>query len=93
MESTHRYKLYALSNMNTPEEQIEQDKVKYPGGIMAGFINFIHNAFDKFCKEYNINRDKKTAEDHKNFDLYLGLEIHAKNKEKAKKAFREAINR
>jgi hypothetical protein len=36
-----RYVCYAKAHGNTPEQQMEQDRTLWPGGLMCGFILWI----------------------------------------------------
>ena len=47
-EFNPRFVAYSRLNGNTPEIQIEKDKMEYPGGCMAGFIIWI----DQKLREY-----------------------------------------
>ena len=43
------YKSYALTHGETPEAMMANDEVKWPGGVLCGFILWIQQAKDYFC--------------------------------------------
>jgi len=48
-----RYLEYCRAMGRTdPEEQMEADEEKFPGGCMTGFILWIHSASQAFCELY-----------------------------------------
>lgn len=48
MEFNPRYVAYAASFDNTPERQLEEDRVRWPGGVMCGFILWISRHWTDF---------------------------------------------
>jgi hypothetical protein len=47
---TERYTTYARAHGNTPEVQIEEDKVNWPGGKMCGFILWHKETVREFAR-------------------------------------------
>ena len=47
-----RYVAYASAHGQTPEDMIQRDREKYPGGSMCGFILWISDMYNKFFKEH-----------------------------------------
>lgn len=66
-----RYVNYARVNGNNPEEQEYKDALQFKGGVMTGFIEFIHTHIAIFKKESPDSFVAGGLSDHKAFDLYL----------------------
>jgi hypothetical protein len=45
-----RYVLFAQAHGHRPDEQLANDDVRWPGGSMAGFINWIGERWTEFCQ-------------------------------------------
>jgi len=66
-----RYIRYATVHGNTPEEQMEKDKVRWPGGCMCGFILWIDQAMRAFLAPYGGNKLDLPLKNTPDFDEFL----------------------
>jgi hypothetical protein len=62
-----RYCAYCYHNNNTPEQQLAEDRIKYPAGRMAGFMRFIK----KMSAEYKILADSDHILNHEDFTKFI----------------------
>lgn len=63
---TARYTAYATAHGNTPEQQLTADRVRWPGGHMAGFIVWIDEKWREFGRPQTITDEVSVA-----FDAWL----------------------
>ena len=67
-----RYKAYCLAHVAASvEEMFARDREKYPGGMMAGFINWISTQWNTWEQLTGFKKPFKSPEDHAVFDLWL----------------------
>ena len=66
-----RYVAYAKSNGMEPQEQMEFDDIKYPGGIMAGFIIWSNVALSAFRSEHPESFYGNSLVNHAAYDAWL----------------------
>ena len=71
-----RFDAYAKEHSKTPEEMLEMDREKYPGGCMTGYIIWMSEKRQEF---YKVNPgafiDRYNMVDHKAFDKFLGIGV------------------
>jgi len=72
-----RYLAYCRAHGNNdPEAMLEQDREKYPGGCMCGFILWLQNMWSQFHKFMEVPANSETAYSqkyHDKFDLWLNI--------------------
>lgn len=71
----HRFTAYAAAHGKTPTEMVAADDAAYPGGRMAGYINWIRSAWDEWERVTGRpSRDQVplSAAEHQAFDEWLG---------------------
>lgn len=71
-----RYVSYAWSEGRLdPGEKLKVDRLLYPGGIMAGFMNWISNHWGEWKREFKAGiKDRDlilTDQDHNDFTSWL----------------------
>lgn len=74
---THRYRAYCRAHSSTPEEMLEQDKQRFHGGHMAGFIAWINQRWTAWGRRRGIANHVnyiKSDDDHADFDRFIGDE-------------------
>jgi hypothetical protein len=59
-----RYTEYARVHGKTEEEMLAYDKEQYPGGCMAGFVNWINDKWFKWKMLNNISKDFPLSTEH-----------------------------
>lgn len=63
---------YCESEGRTPTAQLALDRVRFPGGLMAGFMLWIQARWAEFRKAHGINPRADLAEaDHEAFGKWL----------------------
>lgn len=73
----HRYTQYALAHGCEPDVMFERDRVRWPGGCMAGFMQWSSLALRAFAAEHNCKafRDVKMllgdVKTHRVYDAWL----------------------
>jgi len=50
MKFNPRYVAYAKAHGRSPQAMLEHDDIQWPGGIMCGFILWVHEMKKKFLK-------------------------------------------
>lgn len=70
-----RYVVYALAHGRTPDQMMEHDKERYPGGKMCGFMLWISDRWQAWHKAHGYRRHDYiiTREDHGHFDEWIKL--------------------
>jgi hypothetical protein len=67
-----RYVQYALAHRKTPEQMIEADKERWPGGHMAGFMIWISQRKSEFYEAHpEAFLDRYRISDHKAWDDWI----------------------
>lgn len=66
-----RFVLYAQHHGNSPQAQLEEDEIMYPGGVMCGFINWINERSKEFGKKYPHSVANGFVIDQTLFDKFL----------------------
>ena len=67
-----RYVLFAKHHGNTPDEQLQEDKEKRPGGCMRDFMKWIQEKWLEWDQMKGHERNHPHCEeDHKEFDRWL----------------------
>lgn len=69
-----RFIAYATAHGRTPDEQIEQDRIDWPGGVMCGFILWMSDKWNEWRKLNGLAaRDPLFDSDHASFDAWIGI--------------------
>lgn len=63
-----RYLAYCRARGYDPEVMLQRDREQFPGGCMAGYINWISNLWNVWESEGN---DRRAPEGHEKFDAWL----------------------
>jgi hypothetical protein len=67
-----RYVSYANACGHTPEEQLEEDRRRWPGGVNAGFMIWIDQGMLAFLElRKDVDRDVMSEKDHADFSTFL----------------------
>lgn len=69
-----RYVLWAEKHGNTPEQQLEADKKRWPGGSMCGYHFWITEAGDRFAMDINYPRKIAILANQKEFTEFLNTQ-------------------
>lgn len=72
-----RFVLYAQYHGNSPQVQLEEDEIMYPGGVMCGFISWINERSKEFGKKYPRSVANGFVADQALFDEFLKNEVNA----------------
>ena len=77
-----RFIAYAKAHGNTPEGQLEADRVQFPGGCMCGFLLWMNQQWGEFCKLHGVSNPdhaylKLGAECGRIFDAWLESHVIA----------------
>lgn len=69
-----RYIAYCKDQGRSTEDQMDHDSLKWPGGVMCGFILWISNRWATWKKENNWPPHAVVSEtQHTAFDKWLGI--------------------
>jgi hypothetical protein len=78
----YRFRAYAASQGLTPEKALERDALEYPGGKMAGYINWTDQKWRAWLAQSNRTiRYVLSPADHEAFDAFIGGEVLRKAEE------------
>lgn len=67
-----RFLAYCASSGRTPEQQLDHDRMMYPGGCMSGYTLWISGLWLEYHRRNPLTkRHSQTDEDHRAFDLML----------------------
>lgn len=69
-EWNKRYLIYAQSHLSTPEDMMESDRWRYPGGKMCGYLNWINESIRQWKAETG-HVGPLVPADHMRFDVWL----------------------
>ena len=70
------YAAYCVAEGRDPDAQLAHDKARFPGGCMAGFINWIMSQWSDFGREFGVpehQRGMYRAE----FQAWLEVRVNA----------------
>lgn len=74
-EWNRRYIAYATAHGMTPEAMLENDREKWPGGCMAGYILWINKAWEDFTRLQGFRHREEVLlgldDPHRKFDAWL----------------------
>lgn len=73
-----RFVAYAAMYGRTPEAQLDHDRVKFPGGCMAGFIAMMGKLWASWDKTHGHQpHHMRTEAEHRDFDAWLATIVEA----------------
>lgn len=64
-----RYAAYCAAHGRDPESMLLYDRARFPGGVMVGFMVWLHEHWERWMPEYRYR--SKTSEDHEAFTAWL----------------------
>lgn len=66
-----RYVQYARVHGRSPEEMLEYDTGRFPGGKMCGYINWINARWNEYTSREKVERPVVSPGHHSAFDQWL----------------------
>lgn len=66
-----RYLAYCRARKKSIDETMQADAQAYPGGVMAGFIQWISTKWEEWTKETGAHPYNHSEKDHNDFDVWL----------------------
>lgn len=74
-EYNPRYLAYCLASGRSPEEQLEHDRERWPGGCMCGFMLWIGKQWDAWRAAHGLVRHAAVLRpaDHASFNRFIGV--------------------